>query len=110
MKCISNIFQQKMGNNFKILTFILLSLFSIDRILADDLGVQRIRSQSDNPILVDNIGSRRIRSRSDIPIEDEDLVGYREMDGEIKKDLNRFDDIKQVFGTFRKKFHLSEYR
>ncbi len=41
-------------------------------------------------------GSRRpIRSRSDIPIED-DLVGYREMDHEIKEDLDRFEAIKQV--------------
>jgi len=41
-------------------------------------------------------GSRLIRSRSDIPIE-EDLVGYREMDQEIKKDLDHFEAIKQVW-------------
>ena len=40
--------------------------------------------------------SRSPRSRSDIPIEDEDVVGYRDMDEEIKQDLNRFEDIKQV--------------
>ena len=39
--------------------------------------------------------SRPIRSRSDIPIED-DLVGYREMDHEIRADLDRFEAIKQV--------------
>ena len=67
-----------MRKNFQIFNLIWLSLFSIERIFAQDLGF------------------RPIRSRSDIPIEDEDLVGYREMDGQIKKDLNRFEDIKQV--------------
>ncbi len=49
---------------------------------------------SDDPAR--GFGSRLIRSRSDIPIE-EDLVGYREMDQEIKKDLDHFEAIKQVW-------------
>ena len=87
-----------MKNNFKSLNLIFLTLFSIERTFAEDLGARFIRSRSDTPISNrhSDLGFRFIRSRSDIPIEDEDLVGYREMDGQIKKDLNRFEDIKQV--------------
>jgi len=67
----------------KVTTLILLSWILFQRISADPTG------------------SRRIRSRSDIPVEDDELAGFGQMDQEIKKDLDRFKEIKEVGSRFQ---------
>jgi hypothetical protein len=47
-------------------------------------------------IFAGRISTEPLLQRSDIPIEEDDLEDIRQLDLEIKKDLDRFEEIKKV--------------